>query len=580
MQRQNCWNGVDHLQMYYSDFGLRENAFSLTPDPKYLFMSPRHVEALAHLNYGIDAGAGFVMITGEPGTGKTTLCRHLLAHLPEDVDAAVILNPALTPIELVAAICDELQIAYQADPVTLKAWTDLLNRHLINSHVAGRRTVLIVDEAQNLSAEVLEQIRLLTNLETDTHKLLQIILLGQPELRQVMAGHRLRQLSQRITARYHLGALSLEDTRRCIGFRLKIAGGRLSVFSAAALRAIYRLSGGVPRRINALCDRAMLGAYALHRRRISRALIYQAYAEVSGHRARMRRRWWAPVAMVACVCGLWLFWDSFGGGQLAVLQTHLSRLSQPNDAPVHRTRPIPIVGKPEPAFPESATSAQPQTLPAETGDFHRQLGDATFYTGTDDAFRALFKLWGLNYDALPGNSGCERAAQAGLACYHGRGNWTSLTRHHRPAVLEVIDNEGQLHDVVVTAITDRSVVVHAGERRLQFSRADVENCWLGEFILLWRPPELQSALLKKGDRGPDVIWLRQSLEWSGREYGGASPPADPSRFDDELELRVKQFQTSRGIQADGVVGATTVMHLRTAQPPADVPQLVPSARTE
>ncbi len=566
MRLPNCWNGADHLQMYYSEFGLRENAFSLTPDPKYLFMSPRHVEALAHLNYGIDAGAGFVMITGEPGTGKTTLCRHLLAHLPEDVDAAVILNPVLTPIELVAAICDELQIDRQVDPDSLKTWTDLLNRYLIDSHVAGRRTVLIVDEAQNLSAEVLEQIRLLTNLETDTHKLLQIILLGQPELRQVMAGHRLRQLSQRITARYHLGTLSFEDTRRCIGFRLKIAGGSLAVFSAAALRAIYKLSGGVPRRINALCDRAMLGAYALHRRRISRALVYQAYAEVSGHRTRMR--WRLPAATVACVCGLGLLWNSYGGGQLAFLQTRLRQLTQRNHAPVHRTSPIPIVAK-----PESTAMTPTPALPVETGDFHRQLGDSTFYTGTDDAFRTLFKLWGLNFDALPGANGCERAAQAGLLCYHGRGNWTSLTRHHRPAVLEVIDNEGQLHDVVVTDIGDRSVVVHAGQRRLQFSRADVENCWLGEFILLWRPPQLQSTMLRKGDRGPDVIWLRQVLDPSDLEGGGASSPADPLRFDDELERRVKQFQTSRGIEADGVVGATTVMHLCTARPPTDLAQL-------
>ncbi|MCZ7625994.1 MAG: AAA family ATPase [Candidatus Methylomirabilis sp.] len=220
-------------------FGLTEAPFSMTPDPRYLYMSERHREALAHLLYGVAEGGGFVQLTGEVGTGKTTLCRCLLEQLPPRVDVALILNPRLTDIELLAVVCDELRISYPAGTTSGKLIVDALYRHLLDAHAQGRRTVLVVDEAQDLATDVLEQIRLLTNLETPTQKLLQIILIGQPELIRVLDKEENRQLAQRVTARYHLLAFSEDDTRAYIVHRIQIAGQKNTIFTEAAMRAVH-----------------------------------------------------------------------------------------------------------------------------------------------------------------------------------------------------------------------------------------------------------------------------------------------------------------------------------------------------
>jgi general secretion pathway protein A len=254
--------------MYTSFFGLHEKPFSITPDPRYLFMSERHGEALAHLVYGVTESGGFMQLTGEVGTGKTTLVRTLLLNrMPANADVAVVLNPQLSAREFLVTICEELHLAVPAE-----RGSDALNRHLLATHAKGRRTILVVDEAQNLAAEVLEQVRLLTNLETARQKLLQIILIGQPELRELLGRNDLRQLAQRITGRYHLEPLSRSETARYIEHRLKVAGALGEIFSVGAKGEVYRLSQGVPRLINVICDRALLGAYAAERRRVDRGL--------------------------------------------------------------------------------------------------------------------------------------------------------------------------------------------------------------------------------------------------------------------------------------------------------------------
>src|SRR5919201_4070009 len=236
--------------MYLGHFGLKEPPFSITPDPRYLYMTERHREALAHLLYGIGQGGGFVQLTGEVGTGKTTLCRCLLEQVPPEVDVALLFNPKLTSFELLAAVCDELRIPYPEGTTSLKVLVDALYRHLLDAHARGRRTVLIVDEAQDLSAEVLEQIRLLTNLETTREKLLQIILIGQPELITLLEREDLRQLAQRITARYHLEPFAADETRAYIRHRLQIAGRTRGLFTEAAMRTVHAASRGIPRLIN------------------------------------------------------------------------------------------------------------------------------------------------------------------------------------------------------------------------------------------------------------------------------------------------------------------------------------------
>ncbi|MGZ8235944.1 ExeA family protein, partial [Methylobacter tundripaludum] len=265
--------------MYNQYFHFSELPFSIATDPHFVYMSPRHQEGLAHLLYGINFGGGFVALTGEVGTGKTTLCHCLLQKIPENIDIALILNPKLNAVELLATICDELGISYDKNQHSLKNLIDLLNQHLLTGHANGRRTVLLIDEAQNLSMEVLEQIRLLTNLETNKTKLLQIILVGQPELKESLKRQDLRQLNQRITARYHLLPLSLNETRAYIRHRLTVCNGRPDIFKESAIRKIYQLSSGIPRMINILCDRALLGAYSTNTHAVTPAIVSAAAKE-------------------------------------------------------------------------------------------------------------------------------------------------------------------------------------------------------------------------------------------------------------------------------------------------------------
>ncbi len=268
--------------MYLTAFGLTEAPFSTTPDQRFLYLSDRHRVGLAHLLYGVAERGGFVQLTGEVGTGKTTLCRYLLEHLPGYVDIALILNPTVTRPELLATICEELRVAYPAGSTSLKVLVDALYAHLLDAHARGRRTVVLVDEAQHLSAEVLEQMRLLTNLETGKAKLLQIILVGQPELIDLLSRTELRQVAQRVTARCHLMPLGEEETRSYVAHRLSMAGQPAAIFDAAALRAVHRASGGVPRLINVVCDRALLGAYATHAPGVTAGIVRRAAREVAG----------------------------------------------------------------------------------------------------------------------------------------------------------------------------------------------------------------------------------------------------------------------------------------------------------
>jgi len=268
--------------MYLNHFHFSEVPFSIAPNPRYLYMSSRHREALAHLLYGTSNAGGIVVLTGEVGTGKTTLCRCLLGQLPSDTDAALVVNPKLTAHEMLAAVCDELAIRYDRRKKSIKLLIDALNCYLLAAHADGRHTVVIIDEAQQLTADVLEQLRLLTNLETDEKKLLQIVLLGQPELNSLLAQSHMQQLAQRITARYHLRPLTYQDTIAYVRHRLSVVGGSTTLFTGLALRHLYRASGGVPRMINTIADRALLGAYAKEDARVGYGHLHQAVQEVQG----------------------------------------------------------------------------------------------------------------------------------------------------------------------------------------------------------------------------------------------------------------------------------------------------------
>lgn len=264
--------------MYLGYFGLTEKPFSIAPNPEYLFLSERHKEALAHLQYGLGDTGGFVLLTGEVGTGKTTITRTLLASLPSSTEVAFILNPTLSSLELLASICDELNIVVNED-ASLKQLTDAIKTKLLTNHEKGGHTMLIIDEAQHLAPEVLEQLRLLTNLETDHKKLLQIVLVGQPELQQLLQRTELRQLAQRITARYHLLPLTQAQVFEYIQHRLHKAGCERGLFDSAAVGLMFELTAGVPRLINLLADRCLLGAFSQHKTVVDKEIVKQAAKE-------------------------------------------------------------------------------------------------------------------------------------------------------------------------------------------------------------------------------------------------------------------------------------------------------------
>lgn len=530
--------------MYTSFFGLNEKPFSITPDPRYLFMSERHGEALAHLVYGVTESGGFVQLTGEVGTGKTTLVRSLLLNrMPDNADVAVVLNPQITVQEFLLTICEELDIAVPERQDSIKTLTDALNHHLLSAHAAGRRTILIVDEAQNLAPAVLEQVRMLTNLETSRQKLLQIILIGQPELRELLGRNDLRQLAQRITGRYHLEPLTREESAQYIEHRLRVAGALGEVIDGAAKKEVFRLSQGVPRLINVICDRALLGAYSQESRIITKRLIKRAAAEVSGELANspvMNRTTMAVglLGIVVVIASIWF----------------ISR----NLAPV--ALPTPIIEapattaiEPQPAENSSEIVAAPATPQATLSE---ELALASELTTPDFALASLFDLWGLQY-TQGSQSGCSQAAAAGLACLNQRSSWNGLRQLNRPAVLTVIDDDGNSHELVLTAIRGDSAELSIGGVAVTHPVSEITKLWFGDFMLLWRPPGGAPAALSPGSRGSKVVWLRHSLASIDARY--ASDNIDGDEYDANLQSVVRAFQRDHRLVVDGLAGQQTLI---------------------
>jgi general secretion pathway protein A len=548
--------------MYTSFFGLNEKPFSITPDPRYLFMSARHGEALAHLVYGVTESGGFMQLTGEVGTGKTTLVRTLLLNrMPANADVAVVLNPQLSAREFLVTVCEELSVPVPEDKGSIKALIDALNRHLLEAHADGRRTILVMDEAQNLAPDVLEEVRMLTNLETSKQKLLQIILIGQPELRDVLARNDLRQLAQRITGRYHLEPLSREETAQYIEHRLKVAGALGEVFDSGAKREVFRLSQGVPRLINVICDRALLGAYSNETRRVNRRMVRRAAAEITGKpRTATWPRWAVPAfgAAAAVVVAL-----SF----LSLLDTRLGFIDENVEPPpvaAAVAQPAPEIVS-EPVVTPAAVVEEPP--PRETLDARLQV--ASELTNTESALASLLDLWGVEYRR--GERGCSQAAAAGLECLFQRGSWSGLKQFDRPAVLTLVDSRGAAHRVVLTAVEGETVELSIGGVTVTHPIDEVSEMWFGQYLLLWRPPYGASAALGPGARGPKVVWLRQSLAAIGARYQTAA--IDSDEFDDDLQRQVRAFQRDNRLDVDGLAGHQTQIIINTLLAPDDTPRL-------
>jgi general secretion pathway protein A len=541
--------------MYTVHFDLNETPFSIAPDPLYLYMSERHREALAHLQYGIRSNGGFVLLTGEVGTGKTTLCRSLIEQLPPDVVVAYVLNPKVSVVELLETICDELRIA-RPEQGSIKQLVDRLNRYLLEANAAGRKTVLIIDEAQNLSVEVLEQLRLLTNLETNRYKLLQIVLLGQPELLQLLNRPEMRQLAQRVTARFHLGPLAVDEIDLYVRHRLKIAGCERALFPVNLAALLWKSSGGVPRLINLVCDRALLGAYACSQRTVDERILRQAAREVFGggdpEKPAFSPRTGLLAALLVAVLVVSLSWL---WRQPSLVSSWLQRGSAPSvAAPLassnHAAASFALGRAADVVVEEAAAEPLPTSWPhGFAAGRSRQA-----------AFADLAVMWGMSAPADRSDP-CRVARDQGLECLARQDSLETLRQFDRPAVLTLYDDDGSPFHVVMSQLDQAGALFVAGAERRRLSIEALTSRWFGDYLILWQRPPLESYLLKPGDDGEAVSWLAETLQ----ELGVYRATGTQSVLDGRLLGAFKRFQFSRGLTPDGVLGPISLIHLNRAR---------------
>ncbi|MCW8955817.1 MAG: AAA family ATPase [Gammaproteobacteria bacterium] len=517
--------------MYTDYFGLTELPFSIAPDPRYLYMSERHREALAHLLYGLESNGAFILLTGDVGTGKTTVSRCLLEQIPQHTNLALVLNPKLSAIELLETICDELHID-TSSAASIKSFIDRINHYLLEQHAQGRNTVLLIEEAQNLDLDVLEQLRLLTNLETSERKLLQIILLGQPELKAMLARPELSQLAQRVTARFHLTPLSESELGAYVAHRLAVAGGRQPLFPLPVIHRLYRLSGGIPRLVNVLCDRALLGTYVQNRQQVNIKTLNRAALEVMGEgSAKVTRSiqksvsLWASAAvmLLAVASVIWL-----GMGQY----DHQSPLTQ--DVAV--------------SLPETTQSS------FSWPDENDRLRSNSL------AYQSLFQQWGMTYSPEADGSPCFFAQTHGLACLKDQGSLETLQRLNRPVVLDLSDEQGRSYHATLTGLGKSQAQLTLANRDILIPIKDLHQYWYGHYTLLWRQPPGYERAIHPGHVGEEVIWLSQKLN----QLSSEDKVTEQTVYQDELLHKVRQFQLAQGLVADGIVGVQTLIHINNA----------------
>jgi general secretion pathway protein A len=541
--------------MYASFFGLHDEPFSVAPDPRFMYLSDAHREALKHLELGLRGGGGFVLLTGEIGAGKTTVWRAFLETLPADVDIATVVNPRLRVDALLARVCEDLRVELPDGPA--RDPIDALHGHLLLTHAQGRRTLIAVDEAQALSDDVLEQLRLLTNLVTSDRKLVQVLLIGQPELLDTLARPEMEPLAQRVVSRYHLPALPADETRRYIAHRLAVAGaGGPLPFDDAALARIHAFCHGIPRRINVLCDRTMLAAFEARRPRIGRDLVDQVADQVFTRPARPSppempapapavpaeaapppaagQRIWPWIALALLVGGIASPWVR---GLLAGPEP------TPAVAAAAAASPAPAVAPPSTA---TAPGAAEPSLPRVT------LSD--LYAGAvdeGDAWRTLALAWKVTLG--PGDP-CAAAAAQGLQCHRGKGGLAPIRVLDRPVVLPLVDGAGRRCHPVLVGLDGGLATLRLGERLVQLPMVELARDWRGEFATLWRAPAgyRDGQVVSEVD-GTVGRWLAERLD---RVDGGRSG---------SLDARVAAFQAAQGLAPDGLAGAMTLMQLnRTA----------------
>ncbi len=520
--------------MYVKHFSFNEKPFSIAPDPRYLYMSPQHEEALAHLLYGLQGEGGIVLLTGEVGTGKTTMVRKVLEDLPESTHIAWIINPKLSNQELLSSICDELGIPHLEQ--SIKTLTSLITNFLLENHARGHNTVLMIDEAQNLSADALEQLRLLTNLETNERKLLQIVLIGQPELQDMLDRHDLRQFSQRITARFHLQPLKKDETTAYIQHRLHIAGSSTPVFSKCMTHKVHQLSAGIPRLINLICDRALLGCYAQEQTQIRNAHIQQAYIEVSGHKV-IRPFHIRPALAYAAL--------------LASFALITTSLWQPNSSPT----PI----KPAIAVQKDSAEKTPKIK------IQPNIWDKIAQTSTQSSsFQSLANAWGLSFSPEDKLSFCQQLATQHHPCLRMKASLAQLRDLDRPALIRLSSEQGVVdYTAVITGLKGSQATLSVGDKSWRVSTQALEAHWYADFTILWHAPKGFNGPVRRHTSGEIITIITAMLD---KVQGQMIPPQKKDYMTPILIERIKTFQRSVGLTPDGTAGTNTFIQLNDAIP--------------
>ncbi|HHP0465196.1 TPA: AAA family ATPase [Vibrio harveyi] len=524
--------------MYKDFFGFVELPFSIVPNSRYLYLSQRHKEAITHLQAGLGDGGGFAMLTGEVGTGKTTVAKAMLANLDENTKAGLILNPTFSSRDLLEAICDEFKVSYPEE-ASLKQLNQAIHDYLLRNHKMGWTTLLVIDEAQHLAADVLEQLRLLTNLETDTRKLLKVLLVGQPELQRLLQTTQLRQLAQRITGRYHLLPLDEKETADYVTFRLHTAGGDKQLFDRSSTKLIAKYSHGIPRLINLICDKSLNLSYHKGNVVVDKQTVHQACEEVMQFQAEIyqqdqpiRRSFEWPTwgsAAIGVFAAVGIGW--------AVMQKMPSQVStsiQSNPIQVAQTTSQPVTAE----MNEQLTSEQRNMLLEQTQ--------------SNLAVNELYKLWG--YRASVRDNLCLSEPQSTMRCERKMATWPLLVQQNRPVILE-LNYQGQVGYVLLYAIGNDKVEVLNGSQRLRLPVSWLKPLWQGNIIELWQAPLRETLRLDM--EGPAIEVLDTLLAQAVNEQ-----PLGTDIFDAALKERVELFQRWQGIGVDGIAGQRTLERLQ------------------
>ena len=531
--------------MYLDYFGLSKLPFTISPDPEFLFPSVGHQEALAHLQYALTGHGGLIALTGEVGAGKTTLCRAFIDSLPNTVHLAYIFNPQLSPIELLQTICDELHINYEADD-SLKQLYQKLNEATLNWYSKGERVICLIDEAQVMSPVVLEQVRLLTNLETSKEKLINLVLVGQPELRDLLAQHQLRQLNQRITARYHLNLLTKQECRDYLSHRVCQAGSPSQLFTQSASDQIWQAAHGIPRLINAVADRALLGTFATNSAQVSVKIARQAIAEVIGQESRFQKnlgqttQWsvsssaqpsWIKPALLASLASISIF-------------SLLVWFSQATFSPFTL---MPSVGLFSEASEMTARSDDEASQPYSSLTEQAEITNSNNIEQPLDSVRVqdqvVNPLTLLTQSVNLPDLSCDQLVAYSYRCVRLAWSPAELRQLRHPVAVEVAAGRWQL-------------------------LADARQESISSAMVLWKPPQGYINAVRPGDRSEVINWVRKKLDvswssnWNTIGPTGQSVAIDEAFYDPILAVAVEKFQKENRLIPDRTIGPKTILYLQ------------------